>query len=229
MKKSKFVFIIMAVIYFSAAVLDGIGLLTITDSILLGLSLSALLSAISDILYNIGWLKTVTNEFNFIIRVAVEFLSEKQARNIPSANPNVNIKLVKQYIQGMSKNYKDAVRPVEYDKKKFITAFKIGSQAAFVVSIAVFVIFPLLSASFQVSISTVLTLGAFSAMCLNLYIEEAIADVLSKRNDDFMNKEHLIIQTAYPDFVSFFNDRLWIDDEQTPIKEKQEESTHADA
>lgn len=228
MRKSKFVFIIMAVIYFAAAVLDGIGLLTITDSILLGLSLSALLSAISDILYNIGWLKSAINEFDFIIRVAVEFLSEKQARNIFSANPNVNIKLYRQYIQGMSKNYKDAVRPAEYDKKKFITALKISSQIAFVLSIAVFVIFPLLSASFQVSISTFLTLGAFSAMCLNWYITEAIADVLSKRND-FMNKEHLIIQTAYSDFVSFFNDRLWIDEKQASTKEKQEESTHADA
>ena len=229
MKKSKFVFIIMAVIYFAAAVLDGIGLLTVTDSILLGLSLSALLSAISDILYNIGWLKTVTNEFNYLIRVAVEFLSEKQLHNISVANSNVNIKGVRQYIQGMSKNYKNAIRPVEYDKKKLITVLKIGSQVAFILSIAVFVIFPLLSASFQGSVSTFLTLGAFSAMCLNLYISEAITDVLSKRNDDFMNKEQLIIQTAYPDFVSFLSNQLWIDEEQTPIEEKQEESTHADA
>ena len=115
----------------------------------------------------------------------------------------------------MSKNYKDVVRPTEYEKKKFITALKIGSQIAFVLY-------------FKSQFQPFWPWGVFSAMCLNWYITEAIADVLSKRNDDFMNKEQLIIQTAYPDFVSSFSDRLWIDEEPAPIKEKQDENIHTD-
>ena len=86
MKKSSFIFIIMAGIYLIVAILDGFGWMTITNNVLLGLSLSALLSSISDILYNIGWLKTAINGFNFIIKVTDEFLLEKKINNIPNAN-----------------------------------------------------------------------------------------------------------------------------------------------
>ena len=110
MKKSSFVFIIMATIYLIVAILDCFGLMEITDNVLLGLSLSALLSAISDILYNIGWKRAATNEFNYIILVSLEFLSEKQAKNIPITNPNVNIKGVMQYIRGMV--FEDDVEPL---------------------------------------------------------------------------------------------------------------------
>ena len=222
MRKSSFVFIIMAAIYFAVAILDGLGWMTITDNILLGLSLSALLSAISDILYNIGWKRTITNEFGYIIQVTLKFLSEKQAHNIPIANPNVNIRGVRQYISGMSKNYNNALRPDEYDKKKFVTAIKICSQIAFILSIASFILLPFLSLPFQAPISKFLTLSAFSAMCLNLYIGEAITDLLNKRNDDFMNKERLIIQTVYPDFIGFLDERLWPDDEIISEEESQE-------
>lgn len=219
MKKSQFVFAIMAVIYLAIAVFDGFGWLTVTENILLGLSLSALLSAISDILYNIGWARIAYNEFNYIIRVTVEFLSEKQALGIPSMNPNINIKGVMQCVKGMSKNYKSALPPVEYSKKKYIAVIKVCSQISFILSIAVFILLPFLSLPFQGTISTVLTLSAFSAMCLNLFIAEFIADISNRRNDDFMNKEQLIIQTAYPDFLNFLNWKLSPNEDYEPAKE----------
>ena len=100
MKKSSFVFITMSVIYLAVAIFDGIGWMTVTNNVLLGLSLSALLSALSDILYNIGYIRTAANEFDYIIKTTVEFLSKMQAANIPSANPNINIKGVMQYVKG---------------------------------------------------------------------------------------------------------------------------------
>ena len=50
MRKSKNIFMIMAVIYCGVAVLGEFEYLTISDNILIGLSLSALLSSSSDIL-----------------------------------------------------------------------------------------------------------------------------------------------------------------------------------
>ena len=132
MKKSSFVFIIMATIYFVVAILDGFGWMTITDNVLLGLSLSALLSTISDVLYNIGWLKTVSNEYNYIIQVTVNFLSEKRTNNVPNTNPNINMDGVNQYIKEMSKNYKNAIHPYEYDKKRSITFTKVSAQVFFI-------------------------------------------------------------------------------------------------
>ena len=96
------------------------------------------------------------------------------------------------------------------------------SQICFILSIAVFILLPFLPTIFQSSISTLLTLGAFAAMCFNQYITEAITDILNKRNDDFMNKEQVIIQTAYPDFSNFLNEKLWFDTESVTVGETQE-------
>ena len=229
MKKSSFVFITMSVIYLAVAIFDGIGWMTVTNNVLLGLSLSALLSALSDILYNIGYIRTVANEFDYIIKTTVEFLSKMQAANIPSANPNINIKGVMQYVKGMSRNYEAAIPPIRYDKNWFITAMKVGSQILFVLSLAVFILLPFLSLPFENPVSTSLTLCAFSAMCFNLYLTEAISDIFNKRNDDFMNKEQLIIQTMYPDFNLFLWERMWTDEETISVEELQDKKPHADA
>lgn len=223
MKKSKSIFLIMAVIYFAVAILGGVGYLTISENILLGLSLSALLSSISDISYNIGWKKIATNEFGYIVRVTLDFLSEKKAHNANMYNPNINIRGVTQCVEGMSKNYKNSLHPTEYGKNLYIKAMEVLSQICFILSIAAFILLPFLPTIFQSSISTLLTLGAFAAMCFNQYITEAITDILNKRNDDFMNKEQVIIQTAYPDFSNFLNEKLWFDTESAAVEETQEE------
>lgn len=227
MKKSSFIFIIMAGIYLIVAILDGFGWMTITNNVLLGLSLSALLSSISDILYNIGWLKTAINGFNFIIKVTDEFLLEKKINNIPNANSNININGVRQCIKAMGKNYKQAIHPDEYNKKKFITVLEVSSQVIFALSIAVFILLPFLSLPFQQPFSTALTLAAFSAMCFNLYIGEAISDITNKRDNDFMNKEHIIVQTAYPDFYIYLNNRLQPNEKDEPLEETKEVKTDA--
>ena len=226
MKKSSFVFIIMAVVYLAIAISGGVGWLTIPDNILLGLSLSALFSAISDILYNIGWKSTVRNNLDYTIRVAVEFLTEKQANNTLIANPNINIVGVRQAIKEMSNNYQNARHPVDYDKKRFITIMKVGSQISFIISITIFICSPFLSLPFNSSFSSIITLVAFSAMCFNLYLVEAISEIINKRND-FLNKEQLIIQIAYPDFFNYFNVRLQAYVENDSKEEKDEVKTDA--
>lgn len=226
MKKSSYVFIIMAVVYLAIAISGGVGWLTIPDNILLGLSLSALFSAISDILYNIGWKSTVRNNLDYTIRVAVEFLTEKQANNTLIANPNINIVGVRQAIKEMSNNYQNARHPVDYDKKRFITIMKVGSQISFIISITIFICSPFLSLPFNSSFSSIITLVAFSAMCFNLYLVEVISEIINKRND-FLNKEQLIIQIAYPDFFNYFNVRLQAYVENDSKEEKDEVKTDA--
>lgn len=222
MRKSKNVFLIMAVVYFAVGLLGGFGCLIISENILLGLSLSALLSSISEILYNIVWKKTATNEFDYIVRVTLNFLSEKKACNAYINNPNINVQGVRRCVEGMSKDHKKALHPVEYGKKKFINVLYELSQICFILSIVVFVLLPFLPIIVQSSISTVLTLSAFASMCYNLHVTEAIAEILSKQNDDFKNKEQLIIQTAYPDFINFLSEQFWFDAESAAVEEAQE-------
>lgn len=208
MKKSKYVFAIMAVVYLVVAISERFGWLTITENILLGLSLSALLSAVSDILYNIGYLFIATNEFNYIIRITSEFLEDRLSKNYSISNSNINIRNVKACVEGMDKNYKTAVHPNEFYKKKRIKVVYVLSQVSFIISIGVFIFVPFLPALPQQSLSTFLTLIAFSAMSFNLHMSEAVSDKTAARND-FMNKEQVIIQTAYPDFSNALNAQLY--------------------
>ena len=140
MKKSKFVFIIMAVIYFAVAIADGFGWLIITNNILLGLSLSALFSSISDIFANFVWRNALTNEFAFMIQITSDFLSEKIAQNVYSSI--INIRNVKLDVESMSNTYQTAVHPSDYHKLKRNTVINTISMGCFILSIAAFILFP---------------------------------------------------------------------------------------
>ena len=88
MKKSKCFFITMTIVYLAVAISGWFGWIKITENILLGLSLSALLSAVSDILSNIGNRYIVMNEFDYIIRITSEFLTDKISKNCFNTNSN---------------------------------------------------------------------------------------------------------------------------------------------
>ena len=67
MKKSKHIFAIMAVTYVVIAIASSLQWIVINENILLGLSMSALFSAISDIMANGENIVMSRNEFNYTI------------------------------------------------------------------------------------------------------------------------------------------------------------------
>lgn len=197
MRKSKYIFAIMAVVYLAAAMAGMSGGLVITENILLGLSVSALFSAVSDIFGNILQKQMQGNEFSYIIRITSEFLADKIANEMYSQM--INVRNVKFNVEAMSKDYKKAVHPNEYYKRRSITVINMISQTCFIIAIAAMVLGPFLPVVPQQSVSILLTLFAFAAMCFNLYMGEIIADIAEKRNN-FMLNTQLIIQMGYPDF-----------------------------
>ena len=208
MKKSKYVFAIMAAVYLGVAIAGSVGWLIITENILLGLSLSALLSAVSDIFYNIGYRYIINNDFNYVIQTTLAFLEDKQSKGIPAANPNISIAGVNRYIESIGEDFEKATHPNIYRKKRFVKVLYRFSQICFIVSIGVFIVLPFLPILPQKFASSFLTLAAFAAMSYNLHISEVISDIISLK-DDFMNKEQLIIQTAYSDFTYHLNTQLY--------------------
>lgn len=223
MKKSQYIFAIMAAVYVIIAILDLVGLITVSENILLGLSMSALLSALSDILSNIVLRRANQNEFDFIIQIASDFLTKKISNNIGSV---IDIWNVKYSVESMSKGYKKAVHPNEYSKRKDIAWINILSQICFVLSIAVFILAPFPLILFQQSYSFLLTLFAFAAMCLNLFFEEIIADIIQKKNH-FYSDTQFIIQTGYPDFMDSLNLRLCHYENYISTANKQEDKLDA--
>ncbi len=226
MRKSKNVFLLMAVIYFAVAILGNTEYLIISENILLGLSLSALLSSISDILYNIGSRRIAANELDYIIYITMEFLNDKISKNTYIANPNINVRNVRLAVGNMSKNYQKAIHPNEYCKKKYIGILYSFSRVCFILSLGVFILVPFFPSLFQSSFSTFLTLAAFSAMSFNLHMSEEIVNISIIR-DNFMNQEQLIIQTAYPDFSGMLTAKLHYYEDYVAATKTQESDPNA--
>ena len=205
MRKSQFVFAIMAAAYFVIAILHFGEWITVSENILLGLSMSALLSALSDIFSSIVSIYAYQNEFDYTIKITSDFLGAKISNNIFS--PLIDVRNVKFNVESMSKGYKKAVHPNDYSERKVIVLNNILSQVFFVLSIAVFILSPFPLPLFQQSCSVLLTLFAFAAMCFNLFLGEIIADIAQKKGH-FFNDTQLIIQMAYSDFMGFLNWRF---------------------
>lgn len=206
MKKSKHIFAIMAVTYVVIAIASSLQWIIVSENILFGLSMSALFSALSDIMENGANILTNRNEFDYIIHITSSFLEMKISQNQYSSM--INTRNVKLGVESMSKGYKAAKHPNEYCQGKCIKFWNISSQIFFILSIAVFILVPFFSMISDQFYSVVLTLSAFSAMCLNLYFEEYLANIIEKKNS-FLNKEQIIIQMAYPDFSQFLAFRIY--------------------
>lgn len=225
MRKSQFVFAIMAAAYFVIAILNFKEWITVSENILLGLSMSALLSAFSDICSNIVGICTYQNEFDYAIKVTSDFLEAKISNNIFSSL--IDSRNVKFNVERMSKGYKKAVHPNEYYQRKINALINISSQICFILSIAVFILSPFPLPLFQQSYSVFLTLFAFAAMCFNLFLEELKANITEKKAH-FFNDTQLIIQMAYSDFMDFLNFRLYHYENYISIPNKQEDKPDAD-
>lgn len=187
--------------------------------------MSALLSSISDALSNIVGIHTNQNEFGYIVRTASDFLETKISHNIHS--PLIDTRNVKLNVENMSKGYKKAVHPNEFWKRKSNVLVNKLSQICFGLSIVVFILAPFPLILFQQSYSVLITLFAFAAMCLNLYLEEIIAEIIQKKNHFFCDTQ-LIIQMAYSDFMDFLNWYLYHYENYISISNKQEDKSDAD-
>ena len=225
MRKSQHVFVIMAVAYAAIAILNLREWVAGSENILFGLSMSALLSSITDALSNIVGIHTNQNEFGYIVQTTSDFLETKISHNIYS--PLIDTRNVKLNVENMSKGYKKAVHPNEFWKRKSNVLVNKLSQICFGLSIAVFILAPFPLILFQQSYSVLITLFAFAAMCLNLYFEEKIADIIQKKSNFFCDTQ-LIIQMAYSDFMDFLNFRLYHYENYISISNKQEDKPDAD-
>lgn len=221
MRKSQYIFAIMAMTYIVIAILDFRERITVSENILIGLSMSAFLSALSGIFSNLIGKCTCQNEFDYIIKITLDFLENKICNK---SSPLINSRNVKLNVESMSNGYEKAVHPNEYCKRKINTMINILSQICFILSISVFILAPFPLPLFQQSYSVFLTLLAFSLMCFNSYLEEIIANIVQKKTH-FLNDTQLIIQMAYPDFMNFVNLRFYYYEDYIS-KQKDESDAH---
>lgn len=219
MKKSSYVFIIMAVVYFLIAVSYLCGLITIHNSIVFGLSIAALLISISDIFSKIISCREVENEYQKMIDYTLVFIDDK-IKHKQIDNPVVNIRNLRGSIEMRKKKKYISVHPLEYANNRLNKALNTISTMFFVIGISAFIITPFITEhEYMSSITPPITALAFAAMCFGIYIDDLIQRKQDEKNS-LISDKHTIVQVVYPDFMPYYNMQMYY---QNDIKAVQEE------
>lgn len=207
----------MAFVYGVIAIDSTYNSIPVTENILLGLSLSAFFSSLSDLVQKISIKRNAENEYYFLTSISLEFI--ENSTNPP--NPAVSVSNVKANIKNMNPSHREALHPSIFAKKKCNIILHFIANSLFIVSISVFILTPYFLAPVDRTISVLITLLAFSVMCLNLYLDEIITEIGEKKNA-FQKSEQFAIAIAYPSFSQFLNFRLEYNEDYVAIKQQED-------
>ena len=194
------------------AVLYLIGHISMGDNLLFALSTSALLLSGSDAFSKIVAFLCVNNIYNADLKLAVDFLDSKiKSGEINSGFLNVrNTSENFKYL--MQKNYKFC-HPNDYSQKVTIKALNLISVFLFIIGIATFIIVPFINHTITNTVLTsIVTIFAFSAMTLCLYLDDLINEKQEKITS-FLNEKVPPIYIDYNDFYLYFNTRMFYRDD----------------
>ncbi|MCM1411476.1 MAG: hypothetical protein NC305_13140 [Lachnospiraceae bacterium] len=219
MKKSKNMFLILAILYVFIVVFDICNFLVISENVLVGLSFSAFLMSLGDVYNNWGTYRFVRNELRYICLITTNILREHISDGNIGSYSGVNINNLVTNIKLLENNYKLGIHPSSYYARKTNRVLHIISALCFVLAITVFVLTPFFSATFDRQISVSITLLAFSIMCLNIFITERIDECMEKRNN-FMNNTQIIVNSVVPDFSMWLNTNLYYYEDLAVKEEK---------
>lgn len=203
MKKSRYIFCVLGAVY----VFVGVGILfdmfQSSNNLLFGLSLSALLISASDMINGFAMYRDARNNYEYILKLTLDFLQTK-INIVPYANQIVNVRGLYDNLCSMYNPEQCAVHPFLYSKDKTNKLLHLVANILFIISIAIFVCVPMLQTTIQNSIWTKsVTLFAFAAMCLNVFVDEMASDIQEKIMR-IVNDKHLIIQAAFSDFHNYY-------------------------
>lgn len=198
MKKAKYIFFVICIVYLAIGGLSYFGLVNISDNISFGLSFSALSISLCDIFESVARLNYANNEYGFEIQITVNFLEEKFAENAPMNDAHANIRNLKVWLQNSYPKYIKALHPAIY-YQSFRNKFFYGlATMCFIVSISMFFAVPFFSFHVKDSITQLLTIIAFAAVSFSLFLGEMTAEATEK-SWNFWNNVYPILGTAYPE------------------------------
>lgn len=183
MKKSSFVFLIMAIVYILLFVGYSLRMVTITNNIVFGLSLTALLISISDLLSKVIVFRSIENEYQQMIEYTLSFI-EKKIKLKQTNNPIIIIRNLRSSIEmGKKKKYKP-VHPLEYADNSLNKALNIASIILFMLGISVFIFTPFINEyDIMDHITTRITVAAFASMCLGVFFDDQIMHKQEERDN----------------------------------------------
>ena len=148
MSKAKLIFLILAVGYISIGVLSVIGVVDVSNIVLLGLSLSALFASLSDSINQWILCGCQKNHLSYITKYSVKFINVKLETGAPQ-NPNsISIRNVKKNIENQSPRFEKSMHPSIYTEKVRIKILTILTYVFYVLSVISFIIPPFIKVDF---------------------------------------------------------------------------------
>lgn len=208
MKKSKFIFIILFIIYLLIGILSPLDVLNISDNLLFALSSAALLVSASDVISKIRIYRNTSNTYYTALKITIDFLDNKIKCN-QTSNFIMNVRNVKGNLEVLQKKNYQFCHPDDYIKKKSNTALNVISLLFFIVGIASFIFIPFIKKDVSNSaITSVITILAFAAMNLSLFLDEIIIEKQTDYNN-LINEKHLVIQGVFWDFQNYFQTNMF--------------------
>lgn len=209
MRKSKYIFLILSLLYVLIYILNILHIVTIDENIMLGLTASAFFMSLSDVCNNILICRITRNELGYICYLTSNTLQEYISSGITETSL-VNVRNLKNNVERLVPNYKKKIHPNKFYMSMINKILSTMGNVCFVLSITFFVLTPYLAVIVNQQISICLTLLAFSTMCFNIFITEKTGDYLERKNN-FMNNTQILIQSFSPGFIEFLNRCLFFE------------------
>ena len=209
MTKSKLIFIVLFIGYIVIAILNAFGILSVGSIVLFGLSLAALLSSVSEAINGIIGILSQKNQIDFIAKCSIAFIVDKLNSAAPRSTNIADIANIRKNLEDQNPHYLKAVHSNEYWGRKSIKGLRIVMYFLDAGSILSFVVTPFIKdqQADLTNTSVFITLCAFGLMCLNVFISELQND-LFKKQSDFYNSTHILIDLTYQDFTMFLDSQL---------------------
>lgn len=223
MKKSKYVFIILALVYAVIAVLYPFDILNIGDNLLFALSVSALFISTSDVVSKIICYLCIENTYYADLKTTIEFLDSMIQGGFTNTR-TINVRNVRENCKGQLKDSYKYCHPDDYIHKPIIKVLNNISLILFILGIAAFIIVPFLNYNMSnAKITSIITILAFSAMALSLFFDELIGEIQTNINI-LINEKHLSINAEYSTFKSYFDSHMYYRNDLKAVQELSTES-----
>lgn len=228
MSKAKLIFLILAVGYIFIGVLSLIGVVDVSNIVLLGLSLSAFFTSLSDTLNQWIMCGSQKNHMSYIAKFSVKFINNRLETGAQQFSNSISIRNVKKNIENQNPRFEKSTHPSIYAEKAHIKFLTILNYVFYVLSVISFIIPPFVKVDFAIldRISIAIALWAFGVMCLNMFLSELNSD-LSRKMFDFFNYTQPIVNSVYPDFMGMLNSQLNYREDLKANKERFDKGTAA--
>ena len=195
MKKTKYIFLILSILYIFIAIGKKWAIVSVNDNILLGLSLTSLLMSLGDAVNMYISLSSLSNTYNY----SLLWLKGKIEQRIQ--NNTINTFTYDPYnminsLEEMRTTRRTPPHPYLYGESKGMKFVQIVPTILFIAGVSCFMVIPFLNIVVQDSnASQYITIVAFAVMCFNIYLGEELSD-LSRRNTVLLSDKLLVFEAA---------------------------------